>query len=109
MEDHFICFPVRTEVELHPEALVLGNDEGSGLVRTQCVGWFARNCHRELFVAVLHHDNSYGSVAVRADAALTEGRIRAIAGRSAGEDNLFDEGIERSGQTRNVSFRIGGK
>jgi hypothetical protein len=48
-------------------------------------------------------------MAERTGAVLTKGRIRAIAGRSAGEDNLFDEGIERSGQTRNVSFRIGGK
>ena len=42
-------------------------------------------------------------------AVLTEDRIRAIAGRSAGEDNLFDGGIERSGQARNVSFPIGGE
>jgi len=31
------------------------------------------------------------------------------AGRSAGEDDLFDERLERSSQTRNDSFPIGGK
>ena len=37
---------------------------------------------------------------------LTEGRIRAIAGRSAGEDNLFDEGIERELSARWMSIPI---
>ena len=58
---------------------------------------------------VLPDKNYRASMAEHTGAVLTEDRIRAIAGRSAGEDNLFDEGIERSGQTRNVSFRIGGK
>ena len=35
VEDHFICFLVRTEPELHPVALEVGDDEGSAQIRTQ--------------------------------------------------------------------------
>jgi len=58
---------------------------------------------------VLPDKNYRASMAEHTGAVLTEGRIRAMAGHSVGEDNLFDEGIEQSGQTRNVSSRIGGK
>ena len=64
---------------------------------------------RELSIVVLPDNNSGASVAERADAVLTEGRIHAIAGWNAGEDGVFDERLERSGQTRNVSFMVGGK
>ena len=109
MEEQFIHFPVRSEVELHPEALELVDDKGSALVGTEFVGWLAPNCQRELSIAVLPDDNSRASVAERAGAVLTEGRARAIAGWSAGEDDVFDERLERSRQTRNVSFTVGGK
>src|SRR6266849_1667637 len=109
MEEQFIHFPVRAEMELHPEALRLVDDEGSALVGTEFVGWLAPNCQRELSIAVLPDNNSRGSVAERAGAVLTEGRIRAIAGWNAGEDDVFDEGLEWSRQTRNVSFTVGGK
>jgi hypothetical protein len=59
--------------------------------------------------AVLAHNNGRDSMAERAGAVLTEGRIRAIAGWNAGEDDVFDERRERSCQTRNVSFTVGGK
>ena len=48
-------------------------------------------------------------MAERAGAARTEGRTRAIAGRNAGEDDVFDERLERSRQARNVSFTVDGK
>jgi hypothetical protein len=48
MEEQFIHFPVRTEMELHPEALKLVDDEGSALVGTEFVGWLAPNRQREL-------------------------------------------------------------
>ena len=41
MEEQFIHFPVRAEVELHLEALKLVDDEGSALVRTEFAGWLA--------------------------------------------------------------------
>jgi hypothetical protein len=109
MEDQFIYFPVRAEVELHPEALELVDDEGSALVGTEFVGWLAPNCQRQLFIVVLPDNNRRASPAERAGAVLTEGRIRAIAGRNAGEDDVFDERLERSRQAGNVSFAVGGK
>jgi hypothetical protein len=75
MEEQFIHFPVRAEVELHPEALKLVDDEGSALVGTEFVGWLAPNCQRELSIVVLPDNNSRDSLAERAGAALTEGRI----------------------------------
>ena len=109
MEDQFIDCPVKTEVELHPEALKLVDDEGSALVGTQFVGWLAPNFQRELSIAVLPDNNSRDSLAERADALPTESRIRAIAGGNAGEDDVFHERLERHRQTRNVSFPVGGK
>ena len=109
MEDQFIDFPVRIEVEFHSEALKLVDDEGSALVGMEFVGWLAPNCQRELSIVVLPDNNSRDSLAERAGAVLTEGRIRAIAGWNAGEDDVFDEGLEWSRQTRNVSFTVGGK
>ena len=44
MEDQFIDCPVKTEVELHPEALKLVDDEGPALVGTEFVGWLGPNC-----------------------------------------------------------------
>src|SRR5258708_33628544 len=89
MEEQFIHFPVRAEMELHPEALKLVDDEGSALVGTEFVGWLAPNCQRELSIVVLPDNNSRDSMeSERAGAVLTEGRIRAIAGRSAGEDDV---------------------
>ena len=96
-------------MELHPEALELVDDEGSALVGTEFVGWLARNCNRQLSILVLPDNNSGASVAERAGAVLTEGRIRAIAGRDAGEDDILDERLERRRQIRNVSFTVGGK
>src|SRR5262249_44128773 len=109
MKDQFIHFPVRTDVKFHPEALKLVDGEGSALVGTELAGWLAPNCQRELSIVVLPDNNSRGSLAEHAGAALTEGRIRAIAGRNAGEDDIFDERLERGSQTRNVSFAVGGK
>jgi hypothetical protein len=40
---------------------------------------------------------------------LTEGGIRAIAAGKTGEDGVFDERLEWSGQTRNASFAVSGK
>jgi hypothetical protein len=40
-------------MELHPEALKLVDEEGSALVGTEFVGWWAPNCHRELSIVVL--------------------------------------------------------
>ncbi len=115
MEEQFIRFPVRTEVELHPEALKLVDDEGSALVGTEFVGWLVPNCQRELTIIVRPDNNSRSSLADEpAGAVLTEGGIRAIAaGRAgagkAGKDDVFDERLERNRQTRNVSFAVGGK
>ena len=87
MEEQFIHLPVRAEMELHPEALRLVDDEGSALVGTEFAGWLAPNCQRELSIVVLRDDNSRDSMeSERAGAVLTEGRIRAIAGWNAGEE-----------------------
>ena len=91
MEEQFIHFPVRAEMELHPEALKLVDDEGSVLVGAEFVGWFVPNCQRELSIVVLTDNNSRDSLAERAGAVLTEGRTRAIAGWNTGEDDVFDE------------------
>ena len=109
MEDQFIYFSVRTEVEFDSETLKLVDDEGSALVGTEFVGWLAPNCQRQLSIAILSDNNSRDSLAEHAGAALTEGRIHAIASRNPGENDVFNEGLERSGQTRNVSFTVGGK
>ena len=109
MEDQFVHFPVRAEMELYPEALKLVDDERSGLVGTEFVGWLAANCQRELSIVVLPDNSGRASVAKRAGAVLTEGRIRAIAAWNAGEDDIFDQRLERRRQTRNVSFAVGGK
>jgi hypothetical protein len=110
MEGQFIRFPVRTEVELHPEALKLVDDEGSALVGTEFVGWLVPNCQRELTIIVRPDNNSRSSLADEpAGAVLTEGGIRAIAAGKAGKDDVFDERLERNRQTRNVSFAVGGK
>src|SRR5262249_54232824 len=110
MEEQFIHFPVRPEMELHPEALKLVDDEGSALVGTEFVGWLAPNCQRELSVVVLPDNNSRDSLTdERAGAVLTESRIHAVAGRNAGEHDVLDERLERSRQARNVSFTVGGK
>ena len=98
MEEQFIHFPIRAETELHPEALKRVDDEGSALVGTEFVGWLAPNCQRELSIAVLPDNNTCDSMAERAGAVLTEGWICAIAGRNAGEDDTFDERLERSCQ-----------
>ena len=63
IEEQFIHFPVRAEMELHPEALKLVDDEGSAVVGTEFVGWLAGNCHRELSIVVLPDNNSRGSLA----------------------------------------------
>ena len=109
MEEQFIHFPVRAEMELHPEALELVEDKGSALVGTQFVGWLAPNCECELSILVLPDNNSGASVAERAGAALAEGGARAIAGWNAGKDDVFDERLERSCQACYVPFTVGGK
>src|SRR5215471_10784809 len=109
MKDQFIHSPVGGEVELHPEALELVDDKGSALVGTELVGWLAPNCQRELSIMVLADNNSRASMVVRSGAALTEGRIRAIAGWNSGEDDVLDERLERRRQTRNVSLPVCGK
>jgi hypothetical protein len=48
------------------------------------------NCHRELSIVVLPDNNSRDSLAERAGAVLTEGRICPIAGWNAGEDDVFN-------------------
>src|SRR6266480_6730371 len=93
-------------MELHPEALTLVDDEGSALVGTEFAGCLAPNCHRELSIVVLPNNNTRDSLAERAGAVLTEGRICAIAGRSAGEDDVLDERLERSRQTPGHPYPI---
>ena len=48
MEQQFIHFPVPAEMGLYPEALELGDDEGSALIGAELVGWFAPNYQRKL-------------------------------------------------------------
>jgi hypothetical protein len=79
------------------------------LVRTEFAGWLVPKRQRELSIVVLPDNNGCGSLAERAGAVLTEGRIHAVAGWNAGEDDVLDERLERSRQTRNVSFTVGGK
>ena len=107
MEEQFIRFHVWAEVELHPEALKLVDDKGSDLVGTEFVGWLAPNSQRELSSVVLGHNNKRGSVAVCPDAVPTEGGIHGLSKRHPGEDDGFDERLERRRQTRNVSFAVG--
>jgi hypothetical protein len=57
MEEQFIHLPLRGEMELHPEALKLGDDKGSALIGAELAGWLAPNCQRELAIAVLRHNN----------------------------------------------------
>src|SRR5215471_19207593 len=109
MEHQFVRFPVRPEMELRSEALKLAGDEGPALVGTELVRGLAPNCQSELSIAVLRDNDSRGSEAVRADAMLTKGRVRAIAGWNAGEDDVFDEWLERYRQTHDVSVTVGGK
>jgi hypothetical protein len=96
MVEQFIHFPVRAEMELHPEALKLVDDEGSVLVGTEFVGWLVPNCQRELSIVVLPGNNSRDSLAERAGAEPAEGGISAIAGWNAGEG----EASSRSSQLR---------
>jgi hypothetical protein len=89
------------------EALKVVDDEGPALVGTEFVSWLGPNCQRDLSIVVLHGNNSRDSLAERADAVLREGRIRSIAGRNAGEEDVLDERLERRRQTRNVAFTVG--
>ena len=109
MEDQFVHVPVRAEVELYPEALQLVDREGSALIGAEFVGWFAPNRQRQSSIVVLPDNDSHASVAERAGAVLAEGRIHAIAGWNAGEDDVFDERLERRRQTGNISFTVAGK
>jgi len=109
MEDQFIHFPVRPEMELRSEALKLADDEGPALVGAELVRGLVPNCQSELSIAVLRHNDSRGSEAVRADAMLTKGRVRAITGWNAGEDDVFDERLEWYRQIHDVSVTVGGK
>jgi hypothetical protein len=109
MKDQFIHFAIWTEVEFHSESLKLAHVEGSALVGMEFTGWLAPNCQREVSIVVLLDNNGRDSMAERAGAVLAESRICAIAGRGAGEDDVFDEWLERDCQTRNVSFTVGGK
>src|SRR5712672_3567659 len=59
MEEQFIHFPVRAEMELHPESLKLVDDEGSALVGAEFAGWLAPNRQRELSIIVLPDNNSH--------------------------------------------------
>ena len=63
MKDQFIRFPIWTEVEFHSESFKLAHVEGSALVGTEFVGWFAPNCQREVCIVVLPDGNSRGSMA----------------------------------------------
>ena len=74
MEDQLIRFPVRAEMELHPEALKPVDDEGPALIGAELVGGFAPNRQRELSIVVLPDNNSHDSLPdKRAGAVLTEG------------------------------------
>jgi hypothetical protein len=110
VEEQFIHFPGRAEMELDPEALKLTDHEGSALVGTEFIGWLAPNREHELSIVGLRHNNSHNSMeAVGAVTALTEGGIRAIAAGKTSKDDVFDERLERSGQTLNASFAASGK
>ena len=67
MEDQFIRFPVRAEMELHPEALELVDDEGSALVGTEFVGRLAPKCQRELAILALPERRSSAGVKAAMD------------------------------------------
>ena len=75
MEEQFIHFPERAEVELDPEALELVDGEGSALVGTEFPGWLAADCQRELSIIVLRDNDCRDSLVERDGAVLTEGRI----------------------------------
>ena len=62
IEDQFAHFPVRAEMKLHPVALKLVDGEGSTLVGTEFVGWLARNCQRELSIAIQLDNNRRDSL-----------------------------------------------
>lgn len=109
MKEQFIHLPVRAGMELHPEAFELVDDEGSALVRAEFVGWLACNCERELSIVVLPDNDGRASMAERAGAVLAEGRICASARRSAGEDDVLDQRLKGSRETRNLSFSVGRK
>jgi hypothetical protein len=109
MEDRFIHASVRAETELHAEVLKLADDEGSALIGTQFVGWLPPDCQREFSIVVLPDNYGRAPLAECAGAALTEGRIRAIASRNAGESDVLDERLERNCHTRNIAFAVGGK
>src|SRR5258708_6613912 len=109
MERQFIHVSVPTGTELHPEALRPVDDEGSALVGAELVGWLASERQREVSILVLPDDDRRGAMPERAEATLTEGRARAVAGCNAGEDDVLDERLERRRQARDVSFTVGGK
>src|SRR5262249_44322626 len=110
MEYEIIDLPVRAAAELHPESLVRVDDEAWPLIGTQFAGRFGPDRQCELSVTVLPDDNGRPSVQSEpAGAPPAEGGIGAIAGRNAGEDDIFDQWLERSRQTRNISFAVGCK
>jgi len=78
MQEQFIHFPIRAEMELHPEARKLVDDEGSAPVGTEFVGRLTPKRQCELSIVVLPDDNRRDSLAERAGAALTEGRASGI-------------------------------
>ena len=53
MEEQFIHFPVRAQMELHPEAIEVVDDKGSALIGTEFVGWLAPKSQREPSIIVL--------------------------------------------------------
>ena len=66
MEEQFVHFRVRAEMELHPKTLELVDDEGSVLIGTQSVGLSAPDCQRELSIVVLTDNSRRASAAERA-------------------------------------------
>jgi hypothetical protein len=79
MEGQFVHFPVRADVELHPETRELVDGEDSAMVGTELPGWLTAWSQRELSIVVLRDDDSRDSLAERSDAALTKGRLRVYA------------------------------
>jgi hypothetical protein len=102
MEDQFIYASVRTAWKFHSESLKIGDEEGSALVGTKLVSRLAANYQREVSIVALSDNSSRGSVNKRAGAALTEGGNHAIAGRTAGENDVFYEGS--NGAVRLATF-----
>ena len=108
MEDQFVHRFPGTEVELHPEALKLVDDEGSRLVGTQFGGWLAPRCQRELSIAVLpDNDGPIPWRKVPVQRWRKAGFMQSPAAMRVKTMSLTSG--SKGAARRNVSFTVGGK